>query len=87
VLVQPSGVLVGSGNTLLNDGVALDLVGGLVGTSLDVGSLRLGRHFWVECSVSRESEDDREEEKTGKWSVYIVVLIRKKGRSAKTISS
>jgi len=47
VLVQPDGVLVGGGDTLLNDRVALDLVGGLVGTSLDVGGLRLSGHFLV----------------------------------------
>lgn len=47
MLVQPDGVLVGGGDTLLNDRVALDLVGGLVGTSLDVGGLRLSGHFLV----------------------------------------
>ena len=44
VLVQPVGVLVGDGGTLLDVRVAQDLVGSLVGTGLDFGGLRLSGH-------------------------------------------
>lgn len=42
MLVQPVGVLVGNGSTLLDVRVAQDLVSGLVGTGLDLGGLGVG---------------------------------------------